>query len=171
MNRLFFALWPDDALRQKIDAMQPADNESAGRRVIKENYHITLAFMGEVTDRQWERLEMNAATFQFPAFDLQLDQLGHWEHAQVLWLGCRHTPKGLQTLVDGLKQMLHQVGLPTEQREYHPHLSLRRKLPQGPATQRVEPIEWPVREFVLSRSIIHSSGPEYQVISRWPLYK
>lgn len=170
MNRLFFALWPDQELREQIDAHQPQEEEWAGRRVIRDNYHMTLAFMAKVSDRQWERLEMNASTMQFKGFDLQLDQRGYWPHAQVMWLGCQHPPQELLNLVDGLKQMLHQVGLPTEQRPYHPHLSLRRKMPEGPEIQPISPIEWLVREFVLSRSITHHDGPQYQVIGRWPLH-
>ncbi len=170
-QRLFFALWPDDALRQRIYEMQPQNDNLMGRFVAKENYHITLAFMAKVSDRQWERLEMNAATLQFPAFELQLDQLGYWQRAEVMWIGCQHTPDELLQLVEGLKQMLHQVGLPIEKRDYQPHLSIRRKMPRGPKhLQAIPAITWPVKEFVLSRSITHSHGPEYQVIGRWPLH-
>ena len=169
MNRLFFALWPDDGVRQQIEERQPKGDVLGGRRVSQENYHLTLAFMAQVSDRQWERLEMNASTLQFDAFNLQLDCVGHWPHAQVAWLGCQHPPQGLLDLVGGLKQMLQQVGLPVEQRPYQPHISLRRKVREWPADQSVATIEWPVREYVLSRSIIQPDGPHYQVIGRWPL--
>ena len=169
MNRLFFALWPDATLCEQIDAIQPHIGNIGGRLVAKKNYHITLAFMARVSDRQWQRLEMDAATTSFQGFDLQLDQLGYWERSQVMWLGCQHPPQGLLNLVDGLKLMLHQVGLPTEQRPYQPHLTLRSKMTQAPPIQQIAPIEWPVREFALSRSIPQQHGPEYQVIGRWPL--
>ena len=49
-KRLFFALWPDDEVREQIAADAGRTIErSDGRTVPPSNYHITLTFLGSVT--------------------------------------------------------------------------------------------------------------------------
>ena len=53
MARLFFALWPDDALRRQIAAQAVALNhahEGGGRLLPQDRLHLTLRFMGEYPD-------------------------------------------------------------------------------------------------------------------------
>lgn len=47
--RLFFALWPPDDLRQRLDEQaHQFPVEGRARRVPARNLHVTLAFIGEV---------------------------------------------------------------------------------------------------------------------------
>ena len=47
-ERLFFALWPDEALRQQLAVYPPMLKGCGGRLVVQDNLHITLAFLGSV---------------------------------------------------------------------------------------------------------------------------
>ena len=49
-HRLFFALWPDPALRKRIAttvAGLERDNAPGGRRLNPDRYHLTLQFLGD----------------------------------------------------------------------------------------------------------------------------
>ncbi|MEK7758301.1 MAG: 2'-5' RNA ligase family protein, partial [Pseudomonadota bacterium] len=48
-QRLFFALWPDPVLQQRLaQAAEALLPRAAGRRVRAENLHCTLVFLGAV---------------------------------------------------------------------------------------------------------------------------
>ncbi|MEQ1518073.1 MAG: 2'-5' RNA ligase family protein, partial [Usitatibacteraceae bacterium] len=48
-TRLYFALWPDDAIRLQLDHQrQNLARESQGRAVFPATLHLTLAFLGDV---------------------------------------------------------------------------------------------------------------------------
>ena len=51
--RLFYALWPDEPLRERLaEAARDAVRQSGGRPVPAGNYHLTLAFLGRNTGRR-----------------------------------------------------------------------------------------------------------------------
>ena len=45
-RRLFFALWPDEATRERMAALLKALRGARGRAVKAEKLHVTLAFIG-----------------------------------------------------------------------------------------------------------------------------
>jgi 2'-5' RNA ligase len=50
LHRLFFALWPDDALRVRIAdvaAKAITAHASGGRSLKPDRYHVTLQFLGD----------------------------------------------------------------------------------------------------------------------------
>ncbi|HEX4240645.1 MAG TPA: 2'-5' RNA ligase family protein [Steroidobacteraceae bacterium] len=55
--RVFFALWPDDAVREQLAPCAAALRLSSGARLVPaRNYHVTVAFIGEVTAGELDAL-------------------------------------------------------------------------------------------------------------------
>ena len=51
MPRLFFALWPDDAVRDALAARRDAIAFAyGGRPMLPATFHLTLAFIGEANE-------------------------------------------------------------------------------------------------------------------------
>ena len=50
MKRLFFALWPDNNSRQQIAQINQQITFPNMRKLIPDNLHITLVFLGNVDD-------------------------------------------------------------------------------------------------------------------------
>ncbi len=168
-QRLFFALWPEDALRQRLRQETRAARESLGGRAVKaDNWHVTLAFVGSVTAEVRDCLTSAAAALELPGFDLRLNRYGFWARPRVFWLGSDEVPEPLQALVDGLNHAFESCGLEPERRPYRVHMTLCRKVRHG-SREPAPDILWPVHDFALVESVSTPDGVDYRVLQRWPL--
>lgn len=169
-ERLFFALWPEENLRRQLHRhCKSLLRHAGGKPVPIENLHITLAFLGNVDVQQRRCIEAMADETHCPAFDLTLDRVGHWFRSRVLWLAPTHIPEALTTLAADLHAGATACGLKMDARPYRAHLTLKRKLARAPQVLDFQALDWPVRHFVLARSVTYAQGAEYEVIREWPL--
>ena len=169
MKRLFFALWPDDGVRARLAEQARLLPIHTGRRVPPENFHITLVFLGNVEERDIPELAKAVDELNIPRFPLQIDHCGWWKRAKVAWLAPGYAPEPLLELVKQINRLSRLAGLPVDERDYSPHLTIARKLtrPLKPCT--FEPIHWDVREFCLVESVTHEQGARYRVVRSWAL--
>jgi 2'-5' RNA ligase len=168
--RLFFALWPNDAVRQALwRSSAPLREACRGQPVAKRNLHLTLLFLGGVDERRLPDIEAAAAGIRVPGFSLVFDGWGRFDKASVAWLGCRHPDPRAAALAGGLAGAMEKLGFPPERRPFRPHLTVIRKCRDGSPAEPIDPVTWPVDEFTLVRSLTLPSGPVYEVIARWPL--
>ncbi|MDE2023083.1 MAG: RNA 2',3'-cyclic phosphodiesterase [Gammaproteobacteria bacterium] len=169
-QRLFFALWPDDALRHILyKETRHAVRASGGKPVPAENFHITLAFLGHLDADRAAAARAAAETTQGESFDLVLDRPGFWPDARVVWLAPTSVPEAGSRFSADLRHALRTRGVAVDLRPFLPHVTLARKVskPGNPGT--VRPIRWPVREFVLVHSLAARHGSEYRPLVSWPL--
>jgi 2'-5' RNA ligase len=168
--RLFFALWPDEALRDAIyQASRGALHKTGGRLVPRENFHITLAFLGSLDAAGLEQAKAAAEEVNLPAFHFELDDLGYWPNSQVLWMGCKLTPEEPRALAHALRERLSGRALRVEPDKFTLHLTLARWVHKAGTFDFVERILWDVSEFALIRSETRARGVNYSVLGRWPL--
>ena len=170
-QRLFFALWPDDQVRQQMVAAfrQAPQFALAGRKMQPANLHMTLHFIGNVDTEKRDCLHQAAQTVRAKPCQLQLDRFGHFYQARVFWLGCQHIPEELQALYRDLGEALSACDYQLEHRPYAPHITLMRKLLKPGGMMAPQPITWSVEEFVLVESVPVPQGVEYRVIQHYPL--
>ncbi len=168
-QRLFFALWPEVSLQESIDTKARELIGKAAKCVPAHNLHITLAFLGAASPEQRVCYEQAAAGIQAPAFPLTLEYIGHWPAPRILWLGPTLQPEPLLNLVRGLNSALARCGFAPEARPFQAHMTLARKVDRPLSVQRIDPIVWPVRQFVLAESVAEPTGARYLVLTRWPL--
>jgi len=170
VQRLFFALWPDDSLRHTLyKVTRHTLRLSGGRPVQPANFHITLAFLGNL-DADGERQARQAAdSLDAEPFELQLDRLGFWPEPGMLWVGSTQVPVAVQTLAAELVKALRMRGLEPDPQPFIPHLTLARKVVQPGQLGELRPLHWQVQEFALLRSLTHAHGSKYQPLAFWPL--
>jgi len=170
-HRIFFALWPDDTTRQAIaTVIKPHLLNHSAKKVPQHNWHLTLAFLGNVPQSQYDCALVQAAQVQAESFELVFDTFGYWPRPRVVWLGCTDVPAALQALVNQLNTCLAPCAYEPEHRIYTPHLTLLRKASHGIKQSEAEPMHWRVNEFVLVESVTDRKGSIYQVVKRWPLH-
>lgn len=163
-RRLFFALWPSDEIRAALlETCRPALDACVGRVVPARHYHITLAFLGDQSAHQVERLAAMAAVAP-PEFELCLDHFGHWRRPRVLWIGPHGCPAGLAALVTQIRLALGELDVSYDGHDFKAHLTLARKVRTSPELEGPIPVYWPVRSFVLVESVTMSGGPIYRVV-------
>ncbi len=172
MPRLFFALWPDEDVRRQIAALAQRLPIRKGRPVAYDNWHLTLAFLGDVQAHHRQVLLSGAAQITAPGFSLRLDRSGWWPGSEVFWLAPAVIPDALGELVGKLKALVQARALPLARRPYRPHVTLARGVTAPPVqaqTAGLEPILWNIRDFCLLESISGAAGVRYEALEIWPL--
>lgn len=169
-RRLFFALWPDDALRQHIEHNTgQAIKDAGGRRIPPGNFHVTLVFIGEVPEQQVAEAMAAAGEVHAQPFALTLDMLESWTGADVLVYSGEQAPPALGELVDRLRISLLRHQFKLQRQTFKPHITLVRKLPRRLPKRPLASIQWPVSDYALVESRGGPDGSIYTVIGRWTL--
>jgi RNA 2',3'-cyclic 3'-phosphodiesterase len=172
-THLFFALWPDAAVRGACDEaardlrvrMQPRGHRSAPER-----YHLTLQYLDEnLSDEVVAAARQAATQLRSPPFTLQLDHAGWFRGADVWWLGTRETPAALLQLHQRLRETLQRTRVPLDRARLTPHLTIHRGAGMPLPPTLIAPIEWAVRDFVLIRSHPGRQPVVYEQLGCWPL--
>jgi len=168
--RIFFALWPDQAMRKSLNrAANTLPVQRPARRVPDYNLHLTLHFIGNVYLEQLDCLQRQARKVKAPGFDLCLDTQGCFGKARIGWLGCSEVPDRLRQLHQELGRRLRQCEFQPEARRYNPHVTVARKIRSVPEPVDFDPIPWRVKNFVLIESKSTDDGVKYRVIETYPL--
>ncbi|HLZ98258.1 MAG TPA: RNA 2',3'-cyclic phosphodiesterase [Steroidobacteraceae bacterium] len=168
--RLFFAALPDSAARAQIAAASLALSlGDRARRVPSDNYHMTLAFVGDVAATQVPVLREVGAAQKERAFSVVLDAYDHWPKSRVIVAAAGRVPAELQWLWQQLHHDLAARGWTLESERLRPHVTLARKVSQPPVLQAMSPCEWRVRDFCLMRSTTSGIQSAYTVVDTWSL--
>jgi len=176
--RVFFALWPNVEVAERLHAIARHQHTHLGGRVSRlDTLHTTLVFIGNVAPDRLPDLLAAAEAVDASAFQLELDQVGCWRHNHIAYLGVRQVPTALQKLQCTLAERVRAVGFTIDTRAYFPHVTLLRKAACGemvfadPEMENpaLKPVIWSVRDFVLVKSSMSANGSRYEQIGRWPL--
>jgi 2'-5' RNA ligase len=167
MSRIFFALWPDKETRSSLCTITQQFKDEKFRLVKESNLHITLEFLGEVSETIQQQLINQANLIKAEPFEIKLTSIGWWRKPGVLWIGTRHIPKQLIHLVESIKQIVEQQGLETDKRSYEPHVTFARKVKQVQLPEQSFDIPWRVNSFALIESKSTETGVMYRIIQQW----
>jgi 2'-5' RNA ligase len=168
--RCFFAVWPDAAARRRAAAAAALVEGGAGARLVpSENYHLTLAFVGDIAAPQLGLLRQIGRELRATGCTLAFDSYEYWPKPQVVVAAAREIPGALSDLWQRLHRDLHGHGLALAPKRLRPHVTLARKVTQAPVWPAMSPFEWSAREFSLVRSDTASAGAIYTVVDTWPL--
>jgi RNA 2',3'-cyclic 3'-phosphodiesterase len=168
--RLFFAVRPDPEARDALEERARSLSLDPGAKLVpRNNYHVTLAFIGEVDASQLSTLRQIGSAQAASALALRFEAFEYWPKPEVVVAAARTIPDGLQALWQRLHHELagHQWAL--DPKRLRPHVTLARKVSQTPVLQAMSPLNWVAREFCLMRSELGAPQPAYTVVDTWPL--
>ncbi|WP_338703225.1 RNA 2',3'-cyclic phosphodiesterase [Streptomyces sp. Q6] len=127
--RAFIALAPTDPAKTELEhALRPAYAAYPHLRWNRiEDWHITLAFLGELPVRSVQRLRAPLADLaaSHPSPELGLRGGGHFD-ARVLWSGVAGDLDGLRRLAREVRARVADCEIAVPQRPLRPHLTLAR---------------------------------------------
>ncbi|MFG2280419.1 RNA 2',3'-cyclic phosphodiesterase [Streptomyces asoensis] len=185
--RLFAAVLPPDDIADELAAevarLRTLPGADALRWTDRPGWHFTLAFYGETDDALVPELSerLARAAHRGAPFPLALRGGGHFGHGRALWAGAAGDVPALRLLADRAEAAARRAGVALgEHRRYKPHLTLARSRDAVDVRQYVEALDafqgraWTVRELVLVRSVLPTSGvagehPRYEPVGRLPL--
>jgi 2'-5' RNA ligase len=144
------------------------------------NLHLTLQFLGSIDEELIEGIagRMKQRLVRHAPFELRARGLGVFpshEKPRVLWVGA-DGGQPLLALQRDVESTLVELGLPKEERKFHPHLTVGRVKEADP----LRPVTWSsdaelgmsqVHEMVVYESKTASQGSEYTARARVPLGK
>lgn len=145
-----------------------------------EGIHLTLKFLGEISEKQLTQVTGALATLgSFQTFPVELKGFGFFPDAQrprVFWVGV-DAPPALAQLAGRVEASLKTLGFTSTQHAFTPHLTLARFKISKPQPNLKAFIEgqagltlgrFEVSEFFLFESKLSSRGAEYRKIARFP---
>jgi len=176
MHRLFVGIRPPEDIRDLlIDAM---DDGADFRWQDDEQLHLTLRFIGEVERPIASDLADALSRVRADRFQLKIASVGRFEQRSsgALWAGVE--PKSpVAALAGKVERACQQVGLESERRTFHPHITLarwkgRRSREVGDFIERhsglsSEPFE--VDRFILFESRLSRHGAHYEEVAGFGL--
>jgi 2'-5' RNA ligase len=169
--RVFFGLEtpPDTAL--SISAWRDSQLPVLGRPVAVDNFHITLAFLGEADGRTLERLCLSVDAWPAAAAGtLALDQVGYWPRPGIYWLGPTRWPPALDNLALRLRGLGRQGAGKRDRDRFRPHITLFRRCQQPPPAPTLPPrFQFDYDRLVLFESRQGRRGVSYSPLAQWSL--
>lgn len=157
-----------------------AKRESDIRWTRPAGIHLTLKFLGEITDAQVNQVNGSLSDFRpFESFQVEVKGFGFFPAAarpRVLWAGVLAPPELAQLALE-VEQKMEESGFPREQRAFNPHLTLARfKNPGAQPMLRalVEQQEdvtvgrFEITQFYLFESKLSPRGAAYRKVVRFP---
>jgi 2'-5' RNA ligase len=193
--RLFLALDIDDSIRRSIALFMDGIRNFAPdvRWVRPESLHVTLKFIGEKPEE--EVAGIRTALSQIQASPVTLSFRGHGffptaRSPRVFWIGIEAGPE-LADLAATIERGMTELGIPPEQHDFSPHLTLARGGGGSGSPRRLKgdrknadflrlqeklstmpPVEFgtmTAREFILYQSKSSPGGAQYSRLHGFPM--
>jgi 2'-5' RNA ligase len=131
--RLFVAVVPPDDVLDDLEVHLEPRRAAGGevRRTDRHQWHVTLAFLGDVPERRLDDLTevLGRSAAKRSPLVLRLSGAGAFPSpyaARVLWAGVEQVRGDLGAVANGIRSSASSVGASPDGARFHPHLTLGR---------------------------------------------
>lgn len=175
--RLFVAICLSKEIKDYLYKLQK--NIGSGyakiKWVEKKNLHLTLKFLGEVSDDKLEDLKNKLVNIKFSKFEAKLGKFGVYPNESrinVVWAGLEPENKIIE-----LQKKIDSETLNFGDMKLGAHITLGRvksiknkeKFKDKIFNIKLENLRFSVGEFVLFKSVLSKDGPSYGVLKEYKL--
>lgn len=183
MARIFIALDIPDDVKTMLEGFIQRWQTSLHAKIkwVKHwQLHITLSFLGEITDPLLQRVAeatQHIAQTTKP-FSIAIHGTGAFptpKYPRVLWCGCSGDIQAMITLQKKLQIALEQIGIPQEKRSFSPHITLGRvrstvdpKIITDFLQASCESRRFTIEDITLYQSKLFPTGPVYEIYKKYP---
>jgi len=178
--RIFLAIDLPQQVVEKLSTIQSF--LSVGRPVDAENFHLTLAFLGEQQEELIEEIHHSLQLLSVRQFELELSGIDTFggNEPNILYAGVTKS-EALASLQKKIRGALHASGLQLNRSRFHPHVTLAR-FKRGLRHNEMERLHsfllrhidfklyaFTVGHFSLYRSTLRRDGAIHEELSRYYL--
>lgn len=170
----------DQALKERIlEVQRRLESLDAKFTFVEpEKMHITLKFLGEISDLKIREIRESLGDLRFPPFNLGLKGMGVFPNPnrpRVIWIGVSEGADEISRLAEMVDDSLGRLGFPREAKGFKPHLTIARVKRSGGAALAEILREYSLREFGASKvesiklkeSTLTPKGPIYTTLHEW----
>lgn len=145
------------------------------------NIHLTLKFLGEIDEKQHERINLilDEVAGESSSYKILVSSIGAFpklDSPRVIWVGADAGDKETKVLAKELEEKIQKIGIPKEDRPFSSHITIGRtrstknrdKLIQELRNLEQEfggkDLSFPVKKITLCKSTLTPQGPIYEVL-------
>ena len=182
MKRIFFAvkIEPGKFLTEVVQTFQLSLNDEKIKWTVPDNYHITLAFLGDTEEGKIQILgdlaeKSCAGSGEFDFFLRGAGVFRSPKEPRVIWVGIQESEKLIQ-LAELVNSAVKMSGINIEEKSFRPHLTigrLKRLQSQDILKSLLKKYEDTeiqvilVKEVILFESITKPTGPFYSALRKF----
>ena len=187
-TRAFIAIKLNEQLHKELEQLQNklkvADADI--KWVKPENIHLTLKFLGNVTDEQIEKVKntLKKIASDIQSYQIHLAEIGAFpklSYPRVIWVGMDEGAEECKALAKSTEDAMEKLGFEKEKRSFSPHLTLGRVRSAKNRQPLIKTVEKEknfsssskllVEEIVLFKSTLTPKGPIYEPMFKGNLVK
>lgn len=169
--RCFIAIDLPNEAKEELSRIQKEINEEAKLKFVEpQNLHLTLKFLGEISDAQVNKVKEALKGINFEKFSAMLSDIGIFpspSYIRVVWVSLQPAQL-LKELHDKIDSALASSGFKKENR-FESHITLARvkaikdkkAFTKQIQTIKIKPIEFVADSFALKKSTLTKEGPIY----------
>ncbi|VVB65661.1 RNA 2',3'-cyclic phosphodiesterase [Candidatus Gugararchaeum adminiculabundum] len=175
--RAFIAVDLAPELRTKVVALQKelAKSDSGFKMVEKDNLHLTIQFLGDISEDKADEAIESLRGIALPLFTLNFSGVGVFPNekfVRVVWIACESAE--LSELAAQVNKKMSRLGLKPD-KPFVAHLTIARASRKVEAKAFLEKNsgfilgEQKVENFILKKSELTPNGPVYQDVKEFKL--
>ncbi len=177
-TRCFISINIPEEVVKKVQEIQEKLPEFRGKKTEKENLHLTLKFLGEISNEKIEEIKKVLREIKQKSFDLEVKDIGVFspKFIKIIWLYLR----GAEELQKNIDRIISEnFDDFKKEKRFMSHLTIARVKNIGEQNKedflenlkkiKIPEISFSVKEFCLMSSELKPKGAEHKVLERFGL--
>jgi len=152
----------------------------SGNFVQRDNLHLTLKFLGDVTEEEIVKIKSKLSEIKFSKFEMHTDGIGFFpseQYIRVLWV--KLVSDKVKYLKDIVEEKLFEIGVSKEEKEFTTHLTVARiknvkdkeKFLEKIQNMNIKKMIFDVEKISLIKSELTPLGPVYKSLQDFEFSK
>lgn len=171
--RTFISIDMPEQVKKEIKKIQDSLPEFFGKKTEFENLHLTLKFLGEISDEKLKKVRERLREIKYKKFETEINEIGVFSEkfVKIIWLHLSNCDE-LQKQIDEKLKELFEL-----ERRFMSHLTVARvkniedkkKFLQELKKIKIPKSKFVVESFNLKKSTLTPEGPVYEILESYEL--
>lgn len=168
--RTFIAIAIPEEIKKEIIKIQEKLPDFVGKKTEIENLHLTLKFIGEISEEKIARIKKKLSEIKFNKFEIQLDKIGMFSD-RIIWLNMQNCGELQKEIDEKLSKFFEK------EERFMGHLTIarvkklenRKEFVEKLKKIKISAMKFEVNSFELMKNILKRPAPVYSVIEKYSL--